>query len=43
MSKTSKAQIRVTTLKAWMIENKIPKIKSQTSLTSKKEKYESAD
>lgn len=31
MAKTSKTTVRVACLKAWMVENKFPKVKLQTS------------
>jgi len=33
MAKTSKTTVRVACLKAWMVENKFPKVKLQTSNT----------
>jgi len=33
MAKTSKATVKINCLKAWMMENKIPKVKLSTSLT----------
>lgn len=33
MAKTSKTTVRVACLKAWMTENKFPKVKLQTSNT----------